>query len=86
MILNIIMGLLGLLSVIGLVVCTVALHNRAKYRVRISSIQLEIEEAGCEARELWKEGDPAFHRAYARVEALNAERRFLEDLLMSSWF
>ena len=85
MILNIILTLLVLLSVIGLLTCTVALRNRAEYRQRISSIQLEIEESGAEARELWKSG-ANYHRAYARVEALNAEMRFLEDLLRSSWF
>jgi hypothetical protein len=86
MILNIILALLVLLSVIGLITCAVALRNRVEYRNQIEEIHTEIEEAGTEARELWKAGCPAFHRAYARVEALAAEKRFLEDLLRSSWF
>jgi hypothetical protein len=86
MILNIILALLVLLSVIGLITCAVALRNRAQYRVRVEEIRTEIEEAGYEARELWKARDPAFHRAYARVECLSAEKRFLEDLSRSSWF
>ena len=85
MILNIILALLVLLSVIGLITCAVALRNRAQYRVRVEEIRTEIEEAGYEARELWKSG-ANYHRAYVRVEALNAEMRFLEDLLRSSWF
>ena len=85
-IINVIMALLGLASLMGLIVCTVALRNRVEYRNRIEEIHTEIEEAGAEARELWKAGQPAFHRAYARVEALAAEKRFLEDLLRSSWF
>ena len=84
--LNVLIALLGLASLLGLLACTVALRNRAEYRGRIEEIHAEIEEAGCEARELWKAGDLAFHRAYARVEVLSAERRFLEDLLRSSWF
>lgn len=84
--LDIIMALLGLLSVLGLFTCTVALRNRLQYRARIEEIHTEIEEAGSQARELWKSRDPAFHRAYARVESLSAERLFLEDLLRSSWF
>lgn len=85
-VLNILMALLGLASVLGLIVCSVALRNRLQYRSRIEQIHLEIEEAGREARELWKDGHPSFQRAYARVEALSAEMRFLEDLLRSSWF
>ena len=83
---NVLMALLGLLSVIGLFTCSVALRNRAEYRSRIEEIHAEIEQEGREARKLWKAGCPDFHRAYARVRCLAAERRFLEDLLRSSWF
>ena len=86
LVINVLMALLGLASLMGLITCTVALRNRLQYRARIEEIHTEIEEAGSQARELWKSRDPAFHRAYARVESLSAEKRFLEDLLRSSWF
>ena len=82
----IILALAMLASLAGIVFCGIALRNRAEYRKRISSIRAEMEEVGYEARELWKDGCPSFYRAYARVEAMNAERLFLEDLLRSSWF